>query len=48
MPNKYGVITSATMSGTMIYKNVSTDHLLFDAEMTVTPRFEITYECTVE
>lgn len=48
MPNKYGVITSATMSGTMIYKNVSTDHLLFDAEMTVTPRFEITYECAVE
>ena len=48
MPDKYGVITSATMTGTMIYKNVSTDHLLFDAEMTVTPRFEISYECAVE
>ena len=48
MPNKYGVITTAAMSGTMIYKNVSTDHLLFDAEMTVTPRFEISYECSVE
>lgn len=48
IPNKFGVITSATMTGTMIYKNVSTDHLLFDAEMTVTPRFEISYECSVE
>ena len=48
MPDKYGVITSATMSGTMIYKNVSTDHLLFDAEMTITPRFDISYECSVE
>ena len=48
IPNKYGVVTSATMHGSMIYKNVSTDHLLFEAAMTVTPRFQITYECTVE
>ena len=48
IPNKFGVITSATMRGIMIYKNVSTDHLLFDAEMTITPRFEISYECSVK
>ena len=48
IPDRYGVITTATMSGMMVYKNISTDHLLFDAEMTVTPRFEISYECSVE
>ena len=48
IPNKYGVVTSAAMSGSMVYKNVSTDHLLFEAKMTVTPKFEISYECTVE
>lgn len=48
IPDKYGVITNATMTGTMVYKNVSTDHLLFEAEMTVTPTFEISYECSVE
>lgn len=48
IPAKHGVVTSATMSGTMIYKNVSTDHLLFDAAMTVEPRFEIVYECEVK
>lgn len=48
IPDKYGVITSATMRGNMVYRNVSTDHLLFEAEMRVTPRFEISYECAVE
>ena len=48
IPNKYGVVTSAAMSGSMVYKNVSTDHLLFEAKMTVTPKFEISYECIVE
>ena len=48
IPNKYGVVTSATMHGSMIYKNVSTDHLLFEAAMTVTPRFQITYDCEVK
>lgn len=48
IPDKYGVITNATITGTMVYKNVSTDHLLFEAEMTVTPTFEISYECSVE
>lgn len=48
IPDRYGVITTASLSGMMDYRNVSTDHLLFAAEMTVTPRFEIFYECSVE
>jgi hypothetical protein len=48
MPDKYGVITSATITGSMQYDNMSTDHLLFEAKMSVTPRFEISYECAVE
>ena len=48
IPDRYGVITTASLSGMMDYRNVSTDHLLFAAEMTVTPRFEIIYECSVE
>ncbi len=48
IPNQYGVVTSANISGMMEYKNVSTDHLLFAAEMSVVPRIEIKYECEVK
>lgn len=48
LPDDFGVITSASMSGFMEYKNVSTDHLLFDAAITVTPRFNVEYQCEVK
>ncbi|HEV7406341.1 MAG TPA: hypothetical protein VGO11_25555 [Chthoniobacteraceae bacterium] len=48
VPEKDGVISSATVSGTATYQNVGTDHFLFQAQMSVTPVFEIRYVCTVD
>jgi hypothetical protein len=48
VPDRYGVVTSGHLSGYANYKNVSTDHLLFAAETTFTPRIDIRYECSVE
>jgi hypothetical protein len=48
MPDKFGVVTVGHLHGYASYKNVSADHLLFAAETTVTPRINVSYECTVE
>ena len=48
LPDDYGIVTSAHLHGYAEYKNVSRDHLLFEAQTTVQPKIEIRYECTVE
>lgn len=48
LPDDYGVVTSAHLHGYAEYKNVSRDHLLFDAQTTVQPKIEVRYDCTVE
>lgn len=47
IPVKDEVITKATMSGYAEYHDLSTDHILFGARMSITPRFNITYECKI-
>ena len=48
MPSKDGVVTGAALQGYADYKNVSKNHLLFEARMEVQPHFEIKYECVVK
>ena len=48
LPDDYGIVTSAHLHGYAEYKNVSRDHLLFEAQTTVQPKIEIRYECSVE
>ena len=48
LPDDFGVVTSAHLGGFVEYKNVSRDHLLFQAETTMQPKIDISYECSVE
>lgn len=48
IPDATQVITSAVLSGYSDYQRVSTDHLLFKAQHTMKPSFEIKYQCSVE
>lgn len=47
MPHDNGVVTSASLIGFAEYSQLSQDHLLFEAKMTVQPRFEVKYDCEV-
>lgn len=47
MPHESRVISEATMRGYAEYNKLSTDHLLFEAKMTIQPSFEVKYECEV-
>lgn len=48
IPSRDGVVTGAALQGYADYKNVSKNHLLFEARMEVQPLFEIKYECVVK
>lgn len=48
IPMEEDVVTSAVMSGSAEYHELSTDHLLFEARMSITPRFNISYQCEVK
>ncbi len=48
LPDDVGVITSAHLNGYADYRKVSRDHLLFEAQTTYTPKFEVRYECEVK
>lgn len=48
IPNHLNVVTEAEMTGYADYDEVSTDHLLFEARMTVTPKFRVRYTCKVK
>lgn len=48
IPNSHNVVTEAEMTGYADYDEVSTDHLLFEARMTVTPKFRVRYTCEVK
>ena len=48
MPESSGVVTEATLKGHAEYSELSTDHLLFEASMTIQPSFEVKYECEVQ
>ncbi|MBR2125639.1 MAG: hypothetical protein IJ943_02780 [Akkermansia sp.] len=48
IPNSHNVVTEAEMTGYADYDEVSTDHLLFEARMTVMPKFRVRYTCEVK
>lgn len=48
IPASHNVVTKAELSGVAEYDEVSTNHLLFEARMTVKPTFKVKYECQVK
>ncbi len=48
IPLSTGVVSDAILRGNMEYKNVSKDHLLFEARTTTSPVFEVRYQCEVK
>ena len=48
IPDAVHIVTTASIKGYADYQNISTDHLLFEARQTVTPKFEIQYSCSVQ
>ena len=48
LPDDHEVVTAAHLHGYVEYRNISRDHLLFEAQTLFKPRFEVRYECSVE
>lgn len=48
IPDSCNVVTEAELRGYAEYHEVSTDHLLFEANMSVTPSFRVRYTCEMK